>query len=915
MKIPVGNFGNAVVQASNINVSFDNGADSYNSIRQLANVGLDISLEAQAKDDQNSEQFALNSLDAFQAELMDGANGLYAQKGQNAEGATASYRKQFEERARQEYEKLPDSRKDNFANQVNARWVQFTRAGLQHEQQQRTIAEDAGFKSRLQNHTTRAQQFFNDGISYEIEMGTAKSDIASYGQTRGWSQDQITAAQDEWVNNTAFETGRNLAVSNPAAFQSEYGEPSSVTGSVRDPASGAQALGIRNNNPGNIRKSDISWVGEVEDNSTGFVTFASAEHGIRALCKNLLSYNRKGYSTISQIISRWAPPEDKNDTASYIGAVSKAMGIPPDEKLDVNDIDVMTRLCTSIIHHENGSMPYSNEQLMKGVTAALGVNELDTVVPAGSKPRLTGTNPEFMKSLTPYQLAQLRNLADSNISQQKSEYRDQMNAFFTDSMAAFNNGEMPENIPSQTQLVEAYGYSDGTSKYAELQEGRKYAGYMAAAKNMTAEGQYALLDKVRPSPDQPGYASNIQRWERFGRYIQENIKQQEKDESVIRYSSSLQNDFPLDPTDKTNQVAADEYFKRNIAPGFDLSNPDSLNNVAATVTRSGIVPSQITTIFNSASRSDDPKIVAPVAKMYGQIYDNNPAAVATLPGETMAFYSKVYSLSNAGMNDDLAVKTAFNQIYAQDKQTKEMFAQKIRAKDYSENRSKAAQSLSDELSSNWISGPSIITPGTQNQQFLRDYQTIYDANFITSGGDAELSRSITNAQLKQVWGVSTINGKEEMMRYSPESVYGVNNGAGNWIKGQWEAEKKELLSKSFGGGSTDMNLILVPDAMTPRDMSYGVMVRQVGSDGIPVITPYYGGSGSTVRFKPEQSSSPMYQEILNKRNRKVQKAEAERLGKYAPEPSPAPLNLSNPYGEKTGGLDQMYKKFSGGENY
>lgn len=51
--------------------------------------------------------------------------------------------------------------------------------------------------------------------------------------------------------------------------------------------------------------------------------------------------------------------------------------------------------------------------------------------------------------------------------------------------------------------------------------------------------------------------------------------------------------------------------------------------------------------------------------------------------------------------------------------------------------------------------------------------------------------------IRTTWGVSTINGSAEVMKYAPEALYGVNSGSGNWIEGQWYQEKNELKAKAL----------------------------------------------------------------------------------------------------------------------
>ena len=111
-----------------------------------------------------------------------------------------------------------------------------------------------------------------------------------------------------------------------------------------------------------------------------FCNTETPEHGIRALGRNLISYQR-GIDTVSEIINRWAPPSDNNDTAAYIKSVCAQLGVKADQPLDASNPDTLQALCAAIIKHENGSQPYSNEQLSTGVSAALGLSQL----PASSK--------------------------------------------------------------------------------------------------------------------------------------------------------------------------------------------------------------------------------------------------------------------------------------------------------------------------------------------------------------------------------------------------------------------------------------------------------------------------------------------------------------------------------------------------
>lgn len=113
--------------------------------------------------------------------------------------------------------------------------------------------------------------------------------------------------------------------------------------------------GLRNNNPGNIRKSETKWQGE-ETPSTDreFKQFVSMAYGYRAMLRLLQNYSKLyGCRTLRTMISRWAPPCE-NDTQSYIATVRKLSGIDTDQVVDVDDRDTMCRLAAAMSQVENG---------------------------------------------------------------------------------------------------------------------------------------------------------------------------------------------------------------------------------------------------------------------------------------------------------------------------------------------------------------------------------------------------------------------------------------------------------------------------------------------------------------------------------------------------------------------------------
>ncbi len=159
--------------------------------------------------------------------------------------------------------------------------------------------------------------------------------------------------------------------------------------------------GFLNNNPGNVDRSADVWQGEIRDPDDPrltpfqrnelvngrFVVTISPQFGIRLLAKTLFAYrDRLGIRTIRGIVTTWAPPpkkglvkgsiggeangEDQNDTNAYANAVSKHVGVGPDDEINIRDWKTLYAVVSAIIRHECGGMPYKGVELEEGLLLA-----------------------------------------------------------------------------------------------------------------------------------------------------------------------------------------------------------------------------------------------------------------------------------------------------------------------------------------------------------------------------------------------------------------------------------------------------------------------------------------------------------------------------------------------------------------
>jgi len=157
----------------------------------------------------------------------------------------------------------------------------------------------------------------------------------------------------DWLGYTVDETGKfrkpgaapaaTPAAGAPAELPAPAA-PAAPAAPVAAPASQANVpLGIRNNNPGNLRNPDGS-----------FMQFRTPEEGLQALHNNLIAYGTKhGINTVEGVISRWAPPTE-NNTAAYIKFVQQATGLHPGQQINLQDPATRDLLAAAITRFENG---------------------------------------------------------------------------------------------------------------------------------------------------------------------------------------------------------------------------------------------------------------------------------------------------------------------------------------------------------------------------------------------------------------------------------------------------------------------------------------------------------------------------------------------------------------------------------
>ena len=181
----------------------------------------------------------------------------------------------------------------------------------------------------------RAQTPEQSAIDWAQESG-ARATAGDQGfQSQSMAGQAGTQAPQMTTPEYARQTAGQAAAAQPAAPQPVAATPEAMT------------RGIRNNNPLNIRSNHHNmWKGKKAD-VDGFVQFSSPELGIRAAAKTLKSYRKKGLTTITGIINRFAPGSE-NNTEAYIHSIEQMIGVNRNVPLKTSDYPKLIKAMSMI---------------------------------------------------------------------------------------------------------------------------------------------------------------------------------------------------------------------------------------------------------------------------------------------------------------------------------------------------------------------------------------------------------------------------------------------------------------------------------------------------------------------------------------------------------------------------------------
>ncbi|HFY0733486.1 TPA: transglycosylase SLT domain-containing protein [Citrobacter amalonaticus] len=858
MRIPTGNFGNLTPQATTGRISQGNvgavGAALSRVGASLGNVSDAMQAE-QNKKDLAATQAALNDLYAKSTDRWENpeTGALVTRQGFNSTGVGADMDKLDASDYEEARKKIPPSQLDYFDAQWKASQVKRFSTYNTFERAQTATAQQNQFETTVKTSVQQEANAYDDPQAAALARGARKHSIELYGQAQGWSAEQIAQAISSADLNAMEQRAQNYAVTNPQGW---------LNGDFPIKDSGGM---------------DMRAISIVESGGKHFKPDGS------------ILTSRAGAQGKYQLM-----PDTGKELAEKRGVEYN----PADEEQNA-------LLASDYANQLYGK--YGSETLA-GAAYNWGMGNVDNLIDKVGDPRKGEiSEAEFVSKLPaetrgwlsryhknktgldPVAVNKIDNMAESQIREQRTALRNQIDPILNNTMSQLYNGEVPDAMPDKASIMFAYG-EQGEKAVKQLDIAIDNARTFQSIQYVSPAEQQAELAKAKPQANDPDYALKLDAYGKLGSLVQKSNEAMQTQRDARRFNEALSMGEKLDPSNKSMQKAADA---TDTAQNFRINDATTHEGIVQQVAQTGLIPSQVTAQLSAISRARSPEAVRQGAELFNRLYDTDPASVGDMPKDMQGFYLTVKQLTDSGMSSEAAIEQAQNLTYNQTDALKAQLASTQGTKEYKKDRSKAMDSAVSNMAQWFRWDPSADDQTPEAARFRNDYQALYDINYRTTGGNADAAKKMTNQQVARTWSISEVNGDAKFMKYAPEALY--NYGPSGWQAAQWKTEKEQhmygdrqetITTSPTQLGITSGNapvvetktpesriggeLEITPDVLTSRQGDYAIMVRTKDKDGIEAVQPFYDKHGRPMRWKPSLEEWEPYKKMQQEREQRDQ---------------------------------------------
>lgn len=258
---------------------------------------------------------------------------------------------------------------------------------------------------------------------------------------------------------------------------------------------------------------------------------------------------------------------------------------------------------------------------------------------------------------------------------------------------------------------------------------------------------------------------------------------------------SLANGEPLNNKNTDHNKAVNAYYEEQ--PTFDLGI-----ELAA---KTNIMPDLMEDEFRRLAFLGKPERVLKVANAYEILQRESPLSLENVGTKQNAIYGTVASLYRAGVPLNEAVEVA-RENAAKPEEEKALLGRnygKLVSEEPSLKRLENQMDSSDQFDISLGLGGAPNTPSS----LAASYAAMEMEYYKQTGGNIDLAEELAFRHVSRVYSSSEINGKDQVMAYTPERVTGL----------PVKYLRKDLKRQAKAFGLNPEKVIIVPDASTGRE--------------------------------------------------------------------------------------------------
>lgn len=252
---------------------------------------------------------------------------------------------------------------------------------------------------------------------------------------------------------------------------------------------------------------------------------------------------------------------------------------------------------------------------------------------------------------------------------------------------------------------------------------------------------------------------------------QARIESAKKGAELVTVDDAIRTGKRLDPKDEKIVKGVDLWFKNATKTnGIEPGTEEYTNAAASLAERTNILPPEAMSWARKTLLSGEPAMVIPAANAMQRFADAAPSAYAYFDDPNIkAMSSQVDSLVRAGVAPAKAVEIARANTFDIPKARQDALkATYTKGKFAADNAGKLQSHLNgDDAFETTFFGKAPAAPLAMQDEYGSLVRTYYDS----TNGDIEQARELAWKDIRGTYGISTVNGAPQVLKYAPELVF------------------------------------------------------------------------------------------------------------------------------------------------